>query len=565
MSLYVSPERKEEGKAEFQRALGQQLAKDPSRRDFIKGLLAGGGAAAVGAAAYFGYKKLEGKPVRAGLIGCGDEGGVLITQHNPEFLRFVAVADIRPSNQKRIFEGESPWTHRQGFKRLYGANAEKEIKIYDDYKKLLEDPNIEAVVIALPLHLHAQASIDAMKAGKHVLCEKLMAWNVSQCKDMIHTADETGKILAIGHQRHYSLLYAHAVEVLKAGELGEVKHIRALWHRNNSWPKLDDKGKPMKDANGHPLYHDGWYPDIPKADSDALQERIRSLGYKSMEELVRWRLYNRTGGGLMAELGSHQLDACSIFLNKDLDSRPERDVHPLAVSGVGTKSFYRDEYKAGEREVDDHVFCTFEFPGPKYYKKKDDKGNLALGADGKPLVDDKDDVVVVTYSSINTNRFEPYGECVMGTHGSLVVETEQSIMLYPERNPNGKATTVTMSNAGGGQTAADSSGSTGVDPAKIGALSMGSGPISRGYREEMEHFAYCIRMLAAEPDETKKWQTTMKCHGWVAMADAIVALTANLAMHPANGGPPQRIVFDPEWFDARSGKVPDPELKPEAI
>jgi predicted dehydrogenase len=556
MSLYVSPERKEEGKAEFQRTLGQQLAKDPSRRDFIKALMAGGGAAAVGASIYFGYEKWKnGNPVRAGLIGCGDEGGVLLTQHNPDMLRFVAVADIRPSNQKRIFDGESPWTHRQGFKKLYGANAEKEIKVYDDYKKLLEDPNIEAVVIALPLHLHARASIDAMKAGKHVLCEKLMAWNVSQCKDMIHTADETGKILAIGHQRHYSLLYAHAVEVLKAGELGDIKHIRALWHRNNTWPKLDDKGKPIKDANGHPVYRDGWFPDIAKEDREALEGRIRPLGYKSMEELVRWRLYNRTGGGLMAELGSHQLDACSIFLNK---------VHPLAVSGVGTKSFYRDEYKAGEREVDDHVFVHFEFPGPKYYKK-DDKGKIAHGDDGKPLVDDKDDVVVVSYSSINTNSFEPYGECVMGTHGSLVVETEQSIMLYPERNPNGKATTVTMSNAGGGQTAADSSGSTGVDPAKIGALSMGSGPISRGYREEMEHFAYCIRMLAAEPNETKKWQTAMKCHGRVAMADAIVALTANLAMHPAKGGPPQRIVFDPDWFDAGSDKVPDADIKPETV
>jgi predicted dehydrogenase len=557
MSLYVSPERKEEGKAEFQRAVGRQ-ALGPSRRDFMKGLLAGSGAVAVGAAAYFGYKKLEGKPVRAGLIGCGDEGGVLITQHNPDFLKFIAVADIRPFNQERIFDGDSPWTHRQGFNRLYGANARKDIKVYDDYKKLLEDPNIEAVVIALPLHLHAQASIDAMKAGKHVLCEKLMAWNVSQCKDMIHAADESGRILAIGHQRHYSLLYAHAVEVLKAGELGDIKHIRALWHRNNTWPKLDDKGNPLKDANGHPLYRDGWYPDIAKEDREALEGQIHKLGYKSMEELVRWRLYNRTGGGLMAELGSHQLDACSIFLNK---------VHPLAVSGVGTKSFYRDEYKAGEREADDHVFCTFEFPGPKYYQK-DDSGAPALGKDGKPLTDDKDDVVVVTYSSINTNSFEPYGECVMGTHASLVVETEQSIMLYPERNPSGKATTVTMSKAGAGQTAVDSSGSTGVDPAKaqaIGASSMGSGPISRGYREEMEHFAYCIRMLGAEPNETKKWQTTMKCHGRVAMADAIVALTANLAMHPAKGGPPQRIEFDPEWFDAKSDKVPDAEMKPETV
>src|SRR5262249_7961879 len=118
--------------------------------------------------------------------------------------------------------------------------------------------------------------------------------------------------------------------------------------------------------------------------------------YKSMEELVRWRLYERTGGGLMAELGSHQLDACSIFLGKK---------RPLAVTGVGGKYYYSDD-----REVDDHVFVTFEFPGAEYH---------AVNKDGEPIKDKngesivrkpKDDRVVVTYSSISTNAFETYGE-----------------------------------------------------------------------------------------------------------------------------------------------------------
>ena len=89
-----------------------------------------------------------------------------------------------------------------------------------------------------------------------------------------------------------------------------------------------------------------------------------------MEELVRWRLYKRTGGGLMAELGSHQLDACSIFLGK---------VHPLAVTGVGGKIFYPTD----DREVDDHVFVTYEFPGKNYYKR-DDKGQIVRDKNGKP-------------------------------------------------------------------------------------------------------------------------------------------------------------------------------------
>src|SRR5262249_53210499 len=140
---------------------------------------AAGAVAPVSAAVYFGYERLHGNPVRAGLIGSGDEGGVLVGEHNPEFLKFIAVADIRPSNQERIFKGEPDPSPRKGFVRHYGNDARKDIKVYDDYRQLLENKDIEAVVIALPLHLHAQVAMEAMKAGKHVLCEKLMAWNIS--------------------------------------------------------------------------------------------------------------------------------------------------------------------------------------------------------------------------------------------------------------------------------------------------------------------------------------------------------------------------------------------------
>src|SRR5215471_3561342 len=274
MSLYVPAEKKAEGKANFERAVGRGYIADEkqplNRRDFMKGMAAGAAVLPIAAAAYFGYRKLSGEPVRAGMIGCGDEGGILLTQHNPDFLRFVAVCDIRPTNQKRIFDGESPWTHRVGFNKKggYGANARKEIKQYDKIQEVLDDKDVEAVVIALPLHLHAQVSIDAMKAGKHVLCEKLMAWNISQCKDMIKVADETERCLAIGHQRHYSMLYAHAVEVLKTGDLGDIRHIRALWHRNNALPKLDKDGKEIVDPN-RKVYKDSWYPDIPTGDREA--------------------------------------------------------------------------------------------------------------------------------------------------------------------------------------------------------------------------------------------------------------------------------------------------------
>jgi predicted dehydrogenase len=547
MALDLTTEQKALGKANF-----EHVSRELNRRGFMKSLLAGAAVAPATAALYFGYEysKMRDKPVRAALIGAGDEGGVLVGEHNPNYLEFVAYSDIRPYNQKRIFKGE-PTGPRRGFNYYYGPECVEDIKLFEDYHDLLNDTRlgIEAVVIALPLHLHAPVAIDCLKAGKHVLCEKLMAWNIQQCKKMIEVADQNNKILTIGHQRHYSLLYAQALEAVKAGVLGDVKHIRALWHRNNSWPKVDKNGKVIAGS-----LRDGWKPDIQKEDKDALNNVLDKWGYKSMEELVRWRLYNRTGGGLMAELGSHQLDACSIFLGK---------VHPLAVSGVGGKMFYTDD-----REVDDHVYVTFEFPGPAYYQKNND-GQVVQGKDGKAEIKNRNDVVVVTYSSINTNSFESYGECLMGSRGTMVVDQEQNVYLYGEKDPNVKEPTstksmaVTVAKVEAGKAVLDSSSTTGgpsgppTTVAGAGAPGAPAGPVSRGYREEMDHFAYCIRMhtQAGTDEERKKWQLTPRCHGRVAMADAIIALTANEAMKQR-----KRIEFNEAWFEAASMEVPDADM-----
>jgi predicted dehydrogenase len=527
MPLDLTPEQRETGKANFQR-----VAEGLTRRDFMKSVAVTGAVVApVSAAAYFNYAtdKLPRGPVKAALIGAGDEGGVLVGEHNPKYLEIVAVADIRPSNQRRIFEGDKDWqkrnSPRKGLVHHYGSDAEKKIKVYDDYKEVLERKDIEAVIIALPLFLHAPVAIEALNKGKHVLCEKLMAWNVRQCKDMIKAAADNDRILSIGHQRHYSLLYAHALEVVQSGVLGDVRHIRALWHRNNARPKLDEHNKEIPGR-----YQDGWVPDIPGEDQVALKGRVGKLGYKSLEELVRWRLYNRTGGGLMAELGSHQLDACSIFLGK---------VHPLAVCGVGGKYFYKDD-----REVDDHVFVTFEFPGPSYFSDKDRKE-----------IKDASDKVIVTYSSISTNAFEPYGECVMGSKGTLVVDREQTALLYPD---GGRNVSVEVTTTAAGKPALDSSASTGVAAPAAAASGGAGGAVSRGYREEMEHFAYCVRMW--DQGLSKSDRPQVRCHGKAAMADAIIALTANLAMKKH-----QRIEFREEWFDPTSPEVPDPEMKPEFV
>jgi predicted dehydrogenase len=358
---------------------------------------------------------------------------------------------------------------------------------------------------------------------------------------MIKVAEETDRVLAIGHQRHYSMLYAHAQEILRLGEIGEVRHIRAFWHRNNARPRLDKDGKQVMEElvdartgkpTGRmlPAYRDSWRPTIPEEDRKELEAKLKSLDYRSMEELVRWRLYHRTGGGLMAELGSHQLDACSIFLGK---------VRPLSVSATGGKYFYRDD-----RDAEDHVYCTFEFPGPNYWKSYD-----------QGVVGDKDDIIVVTYSSINTNSYEPWGECIMGTQGTMIVEKEETVMLL---GAAGRGTAVTTSVVAPGTPATSASSTWEASVAKGKAALGGETVVSKGYKEEMEHFAYCVK-LWEDKNVKKEERPHPRCEGKVAMADAIIALTANCAMrgHQGNNYRPERIVFEKDWFNPKSESVPD--------
>jgi predicted dehydrogenase len=566
MALDLTPEQKEVGRKNFAQAAGDlaRMPAGPDRRTFMGSLAAGAAVVPLSAAVYFGYDSWKGgRAVKTALIGAGDEGGVLIGEHNPEFLEIVAISDLRPSNRERAFKGE-PQGPRKGLDKVYGPDTAKKIRQFGHYEELLDpavikELGLEAVVIALPLHLHHDATVKCMEAGLHVLCEKLMARTIGQCKSMTQAAQKHGKLLNVGHQRHYSMLYAHATEVVNSGVLGDIKHIRALWHRNNSWPfSADDKARatfaPGRDVDGSvfdiPHYRDGWYKPVLKSDVDALAKDpvlLKKYGYNTLKELVRWRVFDRTGGGLMAELGSHQLDASSIFLGK---------VHPLAVMGVGGKFFYGPG--RNDREGDDGVFVTYEFPG-KNHPQGANKGS------------DPNDIVVVTYSSFNTNSFESYGECLMGSRGTMVVEQEAEVYLFKEAEPGkaksgGKDTAVTVTQDKAGKPVAEASSTWGGPAGSAVAKSAGAGAWDtnvRGYRTEMEHFAYCVRAwqergekvdYSKDPATGKPKHAAIlpRCHGEVAMADAILALTANMAMDKR-----VRIEFDPKWFDAAAPDVPE--------
>jgi hypothetical protein len=150
--------------------------------------------------------------------------------------------------------------------------------------------------------------------------------------------------------------------------------------------------------------------------------------------------------------------------------------------------------------------------------------------------------VVVTYSSINGNGFGGYGEIVLGTKGTLILEQEQEILLYKD---SATATRVGVREDKGGAVL-DTQASGLSAPLAQAAR---SGPVSRGYREEIEHFAWCIR----HPDPANR----PRCYPEVALGDAVVALTANVALKRAQTGDGGFVQFAPEWFDVDRDETPD--------
>jgi len=569
--MYLSPEEKAIGKENFHAAIGSK----PIRRDLLKksikaDIKSGKGLGPL----YFGYGDSVAEPVRVGFIGTGDEGSVLLGAINPKYITVKSIADIRPYNVWRAFHGDfySAEAHkvRPGLMHVYDwkteAEAKKNVKIYGAYEELLaqaKQDGIEAVIIALPLHLHAPAAIAAMKAGLHVITEKLMGHSVHECKEMARVAEQTKLLLATGHQRHYNILYDDAVDLIRKGLLGELHSIRAQWHRGNlpghdSWQQPMPKAAKPDDLQAHKLDNDlkGWSAMLEQLKGEKgktaaeLEKRIaqvraqmedaavdaKKFGYvdaevkdasgkvvyrrPAIEELIRWRLWDRTGAGLMAELGSHQLDAASIFIAAAHNGEKQ---HPLSVAAVGNRPLFPPD-----RDVEDHVYCIFEFPAPGYDAKDPIASRKKIG---------------VQYASINGNGFGGYGETVLGTEGTLLLETEKDAMLYKTHETSSKTKVATVK-SGGKKGAAVLHVDEDGDPESAAFGTLGALPAERGYTEELEHWAWCIRNRAPE--------NLPRCHPKVAMGDAVIALTSNLAARQGT-----RIEFKPEWFDIHSDETPE--------
>jgi predicted dehydrogenase len=199
--------------------------------------------------------------------------------------------------------------------------------------------------------------------------------------------------------------------------------------------------------------------------------------------------------------------------------------------GVGNRSIFKND-----RECDDHVYCNYEFPAPAYNPNDPEL---------------KHKKVVVSYSSINGNGWGGYGEIVMGTTGTIVLDRETDYELY---STGGPSTFVDVTKAKDGSLVLDTTASA-PPSAAVGERALAVPP-SKGYAEEIEHWAYCIEN---NPD-AKNPDVQPRCKPEVAMADAIIALTTNIAIREN-----RRIDFDPKWFEIDKDDTPENEPPVEKV
>jgi predicted dehydrogenase len=407
------------------------------RRNFLRALAGTPALAALGAAAAL-KGPVRGGPVRVGFVGVGSQGRTLLTNVDPAFAQVVAFADINPASLTRADD-------------VLKKNSQPPAKHYADYKEMLQKEDIEAVIMAPPLWMHADVAAGCLDAGKHVLCEKMMAWDVAGCERMRDAARRNNKVLEIGYQRNYNPLYQSTYDgIIKQGTLGDVFHVRIAWHRNGNWRR-----------QGNP----------PTPDYNPSQ-----WGYPTFDHLLNWRLWWKYSQGLMAELASHQVNAVNWFL----------DAHPEAVIGSG--GLYR--YADGTREVFDHVYATFDYPG------------------GRTL----------SFSSVESNAFDDYYEMYMGTKGTLLIIRETDALLFEEGAAGGQPTSVEVARRTPAGPAVES-GETMASNYNVAGVATATGdpgarpsvrPLST--RTEIQRFCSAIRVgtpLACGPD--KAFESARAC------------------------------------------------------
>ena len=267
-----------------------------SRREFVKQgstiLATAAGLSALGAPAIVSAQNVSSR-INLAVIGTGSRGGSImrsIRDHQQSLI--TDLCDIYPPNLEEA--------------RSYTDN--EKVRTHTDWRRVLEQKDVDAVVVSAPLYLHVPMSIAALEAGKHVFSEKSMALNMKQLNDMLAAAQKHSDLVyLVGYQSRLNESLKMVKDLVQAGALGRITQFYCHFDRNQTWKK------------------EGLPPEL--------------------ERQLNWRLYKEYCGGLLTEVVTHEVDQVIDVLG----------TMPKSASFYGNIMVYQDG-----REHHDSIMGTWE-------------------------------------------------------------------------------------------------------------------------------------------------------------------------------------------------------------
>lgn len=226
--------------------------------------------------------------IRAGVIGAGGRGRFLTAEFKEIGAEIAAVCDVYQPNLDAGLKAAST-----------GARG------YRDYRRLLEDSTLHAVIIATPDHLHARMIIDAVEAGKDVYVEKPMTHTIGEAFQAVDAVRRTRRVVQVGTQRRSAPLFQEAKSIIASGRLGEVRLINSWW--------LNHQASLSRGRLEGELDWERWLGPAPRRPLDPMR-------------FFNWYYYFDYSGGLLIGQAAHMVDVFHWFMNS---------AAPLAVTCSG--------------------------------------------------------------------------------------------------------------------------------------------------------------------------------------------------------------------------------------
>jgi predicted dehydrogenase len=347
------------------------------RRDFLiagtSGIVGVGAALTPASASASGRTLGANNRVGVGVIGTGRQGMSVMRGHlRLDDVDIVAVCDVYGPNLAKA------------------ADAAPKAAQIKDFRKVLDNKDIQAVIIGTPDHWHALMTVMACQAGKDVYVEKPTSVAIAEGRKMVEAARKYNRIVQVGTQQRSAAHFQKAVEIVRGGRIGAVTMVRG-WNVGNATP--NGIGNPPDSAPPANLDWDMWLGPAPKVPFNPNRFGVVPDAFSHF----RW--FWDYAGGMMTDWGVHLIDIIQWAMNVDA---------PLSVSTVGGKFHLKDN-----RETPDTIIASYQYPG-----------------------------FVMTYENRVCNgrtvNGKGYGIEFYGTEGTLFVD-RQGYEILPERRSAGNA------------------------------------------------------------------------------------------------------------------------------